>query len=203
MCIRDSSHTVGIITEDLTVFNTPEIVDGIESYCEEHGFEIVLANMRLFKRYDNNPVSYTHLDVYKRQQEGAASASGSWEETVSLVLFGVGLLLFRALVLFLARSVRRSRPAPPVLPGFLCRVSTPVGFADLSRDYFVVFPSGRSPISFWYPQTGGIAETERCFWVYPPNLPPLPLPKDSFLAGSPERLRELLPAINRKAEGQG
>ena len=25
------SHTVGIITEDLTVFNTPEIVDGIES----------------------------------------------------------------------------------------------------------------------------------------------------------------------------
>lgn len=48
------SHTVGIITEDLTVFNTPEIVDGIESYCEEHGFEIVLANMRLFKRYDNN-----------------------------------------------------------------------------------------------------------------------------------------------------
>ncbi|MFR8334591.1 MAG: substrate-binding domain-containing protein [Oscillospiraceae bacterium] len=36
------------------MFNTPEIVDGIESYCEEHGFEIVLANMRLFKRYDNN-----------------------------------------------------------------------------------------------------------------------------------------------------
>lgn len=140
---------------------------------------------------------------FLQAQEGAASTSGSWEETVSLALFGVGLLLFLALVLFLARSVRRSRPAPPVLPGFLCRVSTPVGFADLYRDYFVVFPSGRSPLSFWYPQTGGIAETERCFWVYPPNLPPLPLPKDSFLAGSPERLRELLPAINRKAEGQG
>lgn len=48
------SHTMGIITEDLTVFNTPEIVDGIESYCEEQGYEIVLANMRLFKRYNNN-----------------------------------------------------------------------------------------------------------------------------------------------------
>lgn len=48
------SHTIGIITEDLTVFNTPEIVDGIESYCEEQGYEIVLANMRLFKRYNNN-----------------------------------------------------------------------------------------------------------------------------------------------------
>lgn len=48
------SHTLGIITEDLTVFNTPEIVDGIEAYCEEQGYEIVLANMRLFKRYNNN-----------------------------------------------------------------------------------------------------------------------------------------------------
>lgn len=48
------SHTIGIITEDLTVFNTPEIVDGIEACCEEQGYEIVLANMRLFKRYDNN-----------------------------------------------------------------------------------------------------------------------------------------------------
>ena len=28
------SNTIGIITEDLTVFNTPEIVNGIEEYCE-------------------------------------------------------------------------------------------------------------------------------------------------------------------------
>lgn len=48
------SSTIGIITEDLTVFNTPEIVNGIEEYCEEQGYEIVLANMRLFKRYNNN-----------------------------------------------------------------------------------------------------------------------------------------------------
>lgn len=48
------SRTIGIITEDLTVFNTPEIVDGIEAYCEQQGYEIVLANMRLFKRYNND-----------------------------------------------------------------------------------------------------------------------------------------------------
>lgn len=36
------------------MFNTPEIVDGIEAFCEDHGYEIVLANMRLFKRYDND-----------------------------------------------------------------------------------------------------------------------------------------------------
>lgn len=48
------SNSVGIITEDLTVFNTPEIVNGIEEYCEENGYEIILANLRLYKRYGNN-----------------------------------------------------------------------------------------------------------------------------------------------------
>ncbi|GHV86199.1 HTH-type transcriptional repressor PurR [Spirochaetia bacterium] len=48
------SNTIGIIAEDLTVFNTPEIVDGIETSCEENGYEIILANMRLFKRYNND-----------------------------------------------------------------------------------------------------------------------------------------------------
>ncbi len=48
------SNTIGIITEDLTVFNTPDIVDGIDSYCEAHGFDIIMGNMRLFKRYNND-----------------------------------------------------------------------------------------------------------------------------------------------------
>ena len=51
---RQKTDTIGIITEDLTVFNTPEIVDGIDSYCEENGYEIILENMRLFKRYNND-----------------------------------------------------------------------------------------------------------------------------------------------------
>jgi LacI family transcriptional regulator len=48
------TKTIGIIAEDLTVFNTPEIVDGIDACCEEKGYEIILANMRLFKRYNND-----------------------------------------------------------------------------------------------------------------------------------------------------
>ncbi len=51
---RQRTHSIGIITEDLTVFNTPEIVDGIDATCEIHGYEILLANMRLFKRYNND-----------------------------------------------------------------------------------------------------------------------------------------------------
>ena len=51
---RQQSNSLGIITEDLTVFNAPEIVNGIEEYCEEHDYEIILANLRLYKRYGND-----------------------------------------------------------------------------------------------------------------------------------------------------
>jgi len=51
---KKRTNTIGIITEDLTVFNAPEIVDGIEDYCEQNGYEIILGNMRLYKRYHND-----------------------------------------------------------------------------------------------------------------------------------------------------
>ena len=51
---QQKTNTIGIITEDLTVFNTPEIVDGIDAYCEKNSYEIILGNMRLFKRYSND-----------------------------------------------------------------------------------------------------------------------------------------------------
>ncbi len=48
------TNTIGIITEDITVFNSPEIVDGINKYMEEQGYHIILNNLRLFKRLGNN-----------------------------------------------------------------------------------------------------------------------------------------------------
>ena len=51
---QQKTDTIGIITEDLTVFNTPEIVDGIDAFCEENQYEIILENMRLFKRYNSD-----------------------------------------------------------------------------------------------------------------------------------------------------
>ena len=51
---QQKTNSIGILTEDLTVFNTPEIVDGIDSCCEENGYETILENMRLFKRYNND-----------------------------------------------------------------------------------------------------------------------------------------------------
>lgn len=52
---KGSSKTLGIITEDLTVFNTPEIVDGIDAYCDRHGYHYILGNLRFHKRFGRYP----------------------------------------------------------------------------------------------------------------------------------------------------
>lgn len=49
------SQTLGIITEDLTVFNSPEIVDGIAVACEKRRYHYILGNLRFNKRYGNGP----------------------------------------------------------------------------------------------------------------------------------------------------
>lgn len=48
------TNTIGVISEDITVFNTPEIIDGIDEYTESCGFHIILNNLRLFKRLGNH-----------------------------------------------------------------------------------------------------------------------------------------------------
>ncbi len=46
-----STKTIGVIAEDLIVFSTPSIIEGIMSCCEKHGYNIVIENMRLFGRW--------------------------------------------------------------------------------------------------------------------------------------------------------
>ncbi len=52
------SRTIGIITEDMTVFNTPPIIDGIGACCEKRRYHYMLENLRL-NQLGINPV----LDV--------------------------------------------------------------------------------------------------------------------------------------------
>ena len=52
---KGQSRTLGVITEDLTVFNTPDIVDGIDAYCENQDYHYILGNLRFNKRYGNGP----------------------------------------------------------------------------------------------------------------------------------------------------
>jgi LacI family transcriptional regulator len=59
-----STKTIGIITEDLTVFNTPEIVDGINEYCETNSYHFLLGNLRLQKKYESNDIPTPELTNY-------------------------------------------------------------------------------------------------------------------------------------------
>jgi LacI family transcriptional regulator len=48
------TNTIGIIAEDITVFNSSSIIDGINKFVEEQGFHIILTNLRLSKRIGIN-----------------------------------------------------------------------------------------------------------------------------------------------------
>ncbi|MNU95661.1 Catabolite control protein A [compost metagenome] len=47
------TQTIGVIVEDVTSFNSSEIIDGIHEYAEEQGFSILLTNIRVLKRIDH------------------------------------------------------------------------------------------------------------------------------------------------------
>ena len=47
------SKAIGVIVEDITVFCTPEIIDGITKCCEEFGYHILLTNMRMYKKFSD------------------------------------------------------------------------------------------------------------------------------------------------------
>ncbi|MDD3413179.1 MAG: LacI family DNA-binding transcriptional regulator [Lachnospiraceae bacterium] len=64
------NRTIGIIVEDITVFNAPAIIDGIASYCDSHNYHYILSNMRLYMSYGNNVISN---DQYRIIVESAAS----------------------------------------------------------------------------------------------------------------------------------
>ncbi|MGD1819704.1 MAG: LacI family DNA-binding transcriptional regulator [Pleomorphochaeta sp.] len=50
-----SSNTLGIIAEDLTVFVTPNIIDGIGVCCDDKNYHYILGNLRFNKRFGHSP----------------------------------------------------------------------------------------------------------------------------------------------------
>lgn len=56
------TRSIGVIVEDMTIFSIPDIVDGITEHCEEMKYQILLINLRLFKKY--NDTYYGKTDFY-------------------------------------------------------------------------------------------------------------------------------------------
>ncbi len=46
-----NTRSIGVIVEDMTIFSIPDIVDGLTEHFEEANYQILLINLRLFKKY--------------------------------------------------------------------------------------------------------------------------------------------------------
>lgn len=60
------TQSIGIIIDDLTEFSSPQIIDGIMSYLEQHQYKAILENLRFYSKwgtswYNNN--DYEHSVV--------------------------------------------------------------------------------------------------------------------------------------------
>ncbi len=62
------SRTIGVIAEDMTVFVQPDIIDGITEHCEEMGYQVLLVNLRLYKKYND---TYYLSDEHKELSDNA------------------------------------------------------------------------------------------------------------------------------------
>ena len=51
---NQKTKMIGIIAEDIAQFTTPEIVEGIMSYCEENGYRSIVKNLRLYARWSDS-----------------------------------------------------------------------------------------------------------------------------------------------------
>lgn len=56
-----NTRSIGVIAEDMTVFVMPDIIDGITEYCEKEDYQILLVNLRLYKKFED---TYYHDNSY-------------------------------------------------------------------------------------------------------------------------------------------
>lgn len=57
-----NTRSIGVIAEDMTIFSMPDIIDGITEYCEKENYQILLVNLRLYKKYED---SYYEKHLHK------------------------------------------------------------------------------------------------------------------------------------------
>lgn len=64
---KQQNRTIGIIAEDLTVFNTPPIIDGIGACCDLRGYHYLLENLRMITRGSNPILEVNEHNVIVRE----------------------------------------------------------------------------------------------------------------------------------------
>lgn len=56
-----NTRSIGVIAEDMTIFSIPDIIDGITEYCEKVKYQILLTNLRLYKKYNDYYLSQNQI----------------------------------------------------------------------------------------------------------------------------------------------
>lgn len=63
----NKTHIIGVLVEDIRGLPVPEIVDGINRHLEEHGYQVLLNNLRLLQKlYNQYEQLSQHIDVVNR-----------------------------------------------------------------------------------------------------------------------------------------
>lgn len=50
---KKKTQTIGIIAEDIGIFTTPEMIEGVMEVCEDNGYRTIVQNLRLYSRWDD------------------------------------------------------------------------------------------------------------------------------------------------------
>lgn len=91
------TKTIGVVVEDVTIFNAPDIIDGINQEAENQGYSIILTNLRLSKRIGldfTEALAYRELvrqkleEMYFKPVEGIIYVGMHSRDVSSLVEMG-------------------------------------------------------------------------------------------------------------------
>lgn len=62
------TRSIGVIAEDMTIFSIPDIIDGITAHCEKEDYQILLTNLRLYKKYEDLYFYQNHYYDFVQQE---------------------------------------------------------------------------------------------------------------------------------------
>lgn len=65
---KNETHLVGIIVEDITVWQTNYIIDGINEMAEKNGYNSILCNLRLVNKIESR---FEHISVFQKDIDKA------------------------------------------------------------------------------------------------------------------------------------
>lgn len=70
------THTIGVIAEDITVFNTPSIINGITAFSEQNNYRIILNDLGLNQKMGHN---FSEITRFKKTIDGSLAVLLSFQ----------------------------------------------------------------------------------------------------------------------------